>query len=166
MQIKSDLRKELIAKRRTMQGKSAKDRKIFDKLVALPQFQKAELILTYYSTEIEVDTLKIIDYCFKQGKKVALPAIVDETMQFYDITEDLDLDNCQLSTVNCQLCIVPGLAFNKDGKRLGYGGGYYDRFLRDYPGVKIGLCYEEFIMEIPVEKHDEGVDIVIWNDRK
>jgi 5-formyltetrahydrofolate cyclo-ligase len=164
MQIKSLLRKELIGKRRNMPDKSKKDTAIFEKLIALPQFVEAQLVLTYFSTSIEVDTRRLIGYCFDNRIAVAIPVIVDEQMRFYYLNPDFSLDvESELSIVNRQLAVVPGLAYDKSNRRLGYGGGYYDRFLRDFHGLKIGLCYREFIIEIPVEEHDEKVDIVLWN---
>jgi len=161
MQMKSQLRKELILRRKNLIDKSARDSAIFKELVE--KIKGFDLVLTYYSTPIEVDTHRLIEFCFLNKIKVALPVIVDEEMKFYCLTDDWEFDfNCQLSTVNRQLCVVPGLAYDKNNRRIGYGGGYYDRFLRDFSGYKIGLCYEEFMMDIPYEEHDEKVDLVIW----
>jgi 5-formyltetrahydrofolate cyclo-ligase len=161
MQVKAEFRRELISRRRNMTDKSEKDSAIFMKLVG--EIAGAGLVLTYVSTKIEVDTKRLIEHCFENNIDVAIPAIVDDEMQFYYLNRDWTLgDNCQSSIADYQLCIVPGLAFNQAGYRLGYGGGYYDRFLKNFPGVKIGLCYGEFMMDIPTQEHDERVDRVIW----
>ena len=59
------------------------------------------------------------------------------------------------------LCITPALSFNNKGYRLGYGGGFYDRFFEHYDGVKLGICYEEFCGEIPIGEYDIPVDTVV-----
>jgi len=161
--LKSRLRQELIEKRRNITDRAAKDETIFKKLIALPEFAKAELILTYVSVGSEPDTRQLINYCFKENIPIAIPGIVNEKMQFFRLNSDFTLE-FSLFPIHYSLltmCVVPGLAFNKSNFRLGYGGGYYDRFLEEYSGVKIGLCYKELITDIPTESHDKCVDKVI-----
>jgi len=158
---KVELRRELIKKRRSAANKAEKDSAVFEQLIALPQLKKAELVLTYVSTEIEVDTRRLIDYCFENKIALAVPGIVDEKMRFFQLL-NWEIGN-EIFDFSNSICIVPALAYDKSNRRLGYGGGYYDRFLKDYTGYKIGLCYEEFMLDIPVEEHDEGVDIVLWS---
>jgi len=162
MQIKSVLRKELIEKRRNISDKASKDLAIFERMIALPEFINAKLVLMYVSTSIEVDTRRLIDYCFENDINVAVPVIVDEVMRFF-LIESLDDIGDEVLVLTNGICVVPGLAFDSRNRRLGYGGGYYDRFLREFSGYKIGLCYDEFIIDIPIEEHDVGVDLVIWN---
>ena len=79
----------------------------------------------------------------------------------YGIREPDEALPCSEITENT-VCIVPGLAFTPDGGRLGYGGGYYDRFLSDYSGTSIGLCYSELLFDsLPSEEYDIAVDIII-----
>jgi 5-formyltetrahydrofolate cyclo-ligase len=160
---KSQLRRELIARRKNMSDsvKEAKDCAIFEELVKKITDLKIELVLTYYSTNIEVDTHRLIDYCFVNNIRAAIPVIIDDAVRFFCI-ENLEDIGEEIVDFTNSVCIVPALAYNSGNRRIGYGGGYYDRFLKNYTGYKIGLCYEEFIMEIPVEEHDEGVDSVIW----
>jgi len=158
-EIKSRLRQQLLLKRKSVSRKADKDAEIFRKLLALPQFAEAESLLTYVSQDSEVDTRALISYCFENNIPVAVPGIVDEEMRFFRLKSMWKIEE----EINCQLCIVPGLAFDPSGRRLGYGGGYYDKFLAKYNGIKIGLCYKEFLIDIPVEEHDERVDLVIWN---
>jgi 5-formyltetrahydrofolate cyclo-ligase len=162
---KSNLRKELIAKRKSITDKSQKDTQIYKNLIALPQFTKARSVLTYVSTSIEVDTKRLIEHCFNRNIPVAIPVIIDETMRFFRIDNLEDFPENEFTDFTDSICIVPALAYNRDNYRLGYGGGFYDRFLRNYSGVKIGLCYEEFLTDIPVEEHDERVDIIVWNQK-
>ena len=68
----------------------------------------------------------------------------------------------EITDFNGAFCVVPALAFSKNGQRLGYGGGYYDRFLSDFDGVSAGLCYSDFfINKLPAEKHDIALDIIV-----
>ena len=160
---KQALRKALIEKRRNIADKPYKDSIIFEKLIDLPRFKKSDFVLTYVSFGTEVDTRELILYCFNNGIKVAVPGIVNEEMKFF-LIESFDEIGDEVSDFTNSICIVPGLTFGSDNKRLGYGGGYYDRFLRSFCGFKVGLCYKELILNnIPTEKHDEGVDLVIWN---
>ncbi len=80
----------------------------------------------------------------------------NDTLSAADMT---DTDGCSDTDV---LCIVPGLCFDKNGSRIGYGGGYYDRFLKDLCGVVMGLCYDEcFLESIPRDEHDISVDLIL-----
>jgi 5-formyltetrahydrofolate cyclo-ligase len=160
---KTELRKKLIQKRRDIQDKTQKDSVIFKNLSTAMLFLKVDLILTYYSTELEVDTHALLDYCFDKNIAAAIPAIIDETMRFFRVEPrlgELELGE-EITHFTNSVCIVPALAYSRNNERLGYGGGYYDRFLRSYAGKKIGLCYKEFVLDIPIEQHDEKVDIVI-----
>jgi 5-formyltetrahydrofolate cyclo-ligase len=157
------LRRELLKKRRDLPNRHERDADIFGQLIALPEFSAAETVLTYYSFGAEPDTLRLISRCFELGKIVGIPVIVNDEMVFIRLYDDFTSDYRQLATADCRLCIVPALAYNRENYRLGYGGGYYDRFLQDYTGYKIGLCCKELITDIPVEEHDEKVDIVLWN---
>ena len=80
----------------------------------------------------------------------------NDTLSAADMT---DTDGCSDTDI---LCIVPGLCFDKNGSRIGYGGGYYDRFLKDFCGVVMGLCYDEcFLESIPRDEHDISVDLIL-----
>lgn len=151
------------------------DRQIADRLLSLEQYNAADVILTYISVGNEVGTDGIIKQAFKDGKTVAVPVCQGEKMSFYVIEGSTELhktdfgilepdpENCtkQKSFENA-LCIVPALLFDRQGYRIGYGGGYYDKFLKN-TGVKtVGLCYNSFIADfLPVSAHDIPVEIII-----
>jgi 5-formyltetrahydrofolate cyclo-ligase len=162
---KEQLRKALSAVRKRISesaDKQAKDAMIFAKTIALPQFAAAGLVLCYVSTASEVDTSDIIAHSRKLGKTAGVPVIADGKMQFYRLTPDNELDlGHRLSLTDCTVCITPGIAFSEDGFRLGYGGGYYDRFLSENTVFSVGLCYRELITDVPTLPHDMPVDIVI-----
>ena len=137
--------------------KADKDRKIFERVVSSGAYRDTDIVLTYVSTAIEVDTMAIIEQAFADKKRVAVPRCIDGTrdMEFYFTKSMDDLEKGTFGVLEpapekCvkayafekALCIVPGLSFDMKGYRLGYGKGYYDRFLSAHPRlVKMGLCY-------------------------
>lgn len=158
--------------------KAGLDELVYKRVTGLYQYRNAELVLSYVSKDIETDTLKLIERAWSDGKRVAVPRCIDGTrlMQFYYITSFDQLEKSSFGVMEpieelCEklaeapensLCIVPGMAFDSQGYRLGYGKGYYDRFLSDYKGVKVGVCYSDCIKwTLPRGKYDKPVDILI-----
>ena len=138
--------------------KSNHDKQIFSRLIDMEAYKKSKLVLAYVSTEIEVDTIKFIEYALNDNKTVAVPRCVEGTrdMEFYVIKEIEDLEPGSFSVLEpvpekCRkldnfenaFCIVPALVYDSYGYRLGYGKGYYDRFLSAHKNmflVGIGYC--------------------------
>ncbi len=175
-EVKKALRKELIAKRRVMatEEKGKADGRIFQKL--LPLLKKASSVLTYVSTEIEVGTVSILEYCFENGIPVAVPVSGDSELSFFEIRSFSELSEGRFGILEPTarerefipdektLCIVPALCADGEGLRLGYGRGYYDRYLDGFAGISVILCYNSFKMEVPSEAHDRRADITIFDD--
>lgn len=177
--IKKKLRAEAREMRRSMSPEKKKllDRKIKNKLLNLWAVREAESVLCYVSTEIEVDTREFINALLKTGKRVAVPKCEGEksNMNFYYINSLSELssgsfgvdepDSVKENAVNTTentVCIVPAFMFDKNGYRLGYGKGYYDRYLSHYNGTAIGICYDENLKdELFHGKYDRHVDMVI-----
>lgn len=177
---KKDIRTQMKANRAKMTptSKINKDKLILKNVRNLYQYDSSELILIYVSTDIEVDTINIIKMAWKDGKKVAVPRCIDNTkeMEFYYITS---FDELEVRTFNvlepktdfCEkvtdfpknsICIIPALAYDKCGYRIGYGGGYYDRFLATYKGVKVGIVYSECVVfKLLYGKYDVQSDIIV-----
>ncbi len=165
-ELKKNLRKQLIAQRRDMNiaHKNAADIDIFEQLK--PFLENSSAVFTYASTEIEVDTRRLIEYCLNNEIPVALPRSGDEELNFFFIKGKGDLcpgrfgidepkSECESATSDkSTLCIVPALCADGKGYRLGYGRGYYDRFLKRFDGLSVILCYSDFMCEVPVEPHD------------
>ena len=161
----------------TSEYKSKFDNAVFNRLISLNVYKQADVILTFVSTDIEVDTHQLIKYSLEQGKKIAVPKCISGTrnMAFYLIEsfDDLEVatfsvlepktDKCTiLENFENSICIVPGLAFDLNGYRLGYGKGYYDRFLSRYNGTTIGICYCSCTLNKLIKgKFDRNVDILI-----
>ena len=173
-ELKARLRRELIAQRRTMDKskKEAADMDIFEQLK--PYLDNSGSVFIYASTEIEVDTRCSISYCLKRDIPIALPVSGDSELTFYYIesTDELvkgryDIDEPpRLRTAIADkdtLCVVPALCADGKGNRLGYGKGYYDRFLSGFCGLSVILCYKYCKREVPAEPHDIKADITLFN---
>ena len=146
-------------------------------MLTLPCYRNCSLVLTYVSTAIEVDTIALIEHSLEEGKTVACPRCVDNTrlMEFYRISSLRDLEpgtfgvlepkpikENLLTDFSDSVCIIPGLSFDRQGFRLGYGKGYYDRFLAGYSGTRIGICYSGCMHDrLPHGKFDRSVDILL-----
>lgn len=158
--------------------KTRRDIQILTRLTSTSVYKSCKVLLTYVSTPIEVDTRGLIERAISDGKTVAVPKCINGTrdMKFYIIKSMADLEpgtfsvlepivgKCkELTQFRGSLCIVPGLAFDMDGYRLGYGKGYYDRFLDSTDGIlKAGVCYCACTMNKLIRgKYDMPVDIII-----
>lgn len=181
MSVKSELRKAVKAQRRSIADKESADKRIADLLFESEFYKKADTILTYVSLCDEVETDGIIRTALADSKKVAVPYCVDDNghMDFYLINsmDDLvqgsfgvrepDINKCKrLEIYENSMIIVPALCFDINGYRLGYGKGYYDRFLQNYPFISVGLCYNSLVKtEVPTDAYDQKVNYIITEDR-
>ncbi len=177
--IKKKMRAEARNMRRSLspERKSALDRKIKNKLLNLFAVRETQTVLCYVSTEIEVDTREFIESLLKMGKRVAVPRCEggESEMNFYYIDSLADLEKGSFGVdepnpSRCvmfadavkSVCIVPAFMFDKNGYRLGYGKGYYDRYLSRYKGSTIGICYQDNLKEELFHgKYDRAVDLVV-----
>ena len=134
-------------------------------------FQEAEIIMSYMSMRNEVDTQEINRAILEAGKKLILPRTVGkERIEAVKYSGKLKKGSMGIEepvgdeyTEKIDLIIVPGIAFDSEGNRIGFGKGYYDRFLEKYSGTtKISLAYDfQLVEKIQVEKHDKKVDIIL-----
>ncbi len=157
--------------------KAEADKGIFERLKSLEEYQNAEVIFAFVSKNIEVDTSYIINDAIKSGKKVAVPRCKADipTMEFYYISsyDDLeegcygllepDLKKCPAaSSAEASIMLVPGLVFDRSGYRLGFGKGYYDRYISDFSGLTVGVCYSKCIENaLPLGYFDRPIDVVV-----
>lgn len=174
-QLRQRLQKQLEQMNKTEYLERSQE--LANQLYQTEEWKQAGTIGLTYARFPEVATLSIMEYAYKQGKKVALPRtnMKAREMHFYVIQ---DLDQLELRPYNLyepkenlrfyvspkelDLLIVPGLAFSKDGSRLGMGGGFYDRYLPFFKGETVSLCFKEQLIEsIPVEAHDMRIDLVL-----
>jgi 5-formyltetrahydrofolate cyclo-ligase len=140
----------------------------------------AKVIGITISKEPEVDTYQIIRKAWEAGKEVVVPKCnpKDKTLTFRKITEFSQLESVfygllepiieqtmEVYPEDIDLLFVPGLAYTSEGFRLGFGGGYYDRYLTSYYGKKLSLAFHfQVIPQFPIEKHDIPVSKIITND--
>ena len=157
------------------ENKRKYDNDIFNKVINLEEYKESKLVLIYVSLKYEVDTFKLIEHTLNIAKKVAVPKCEGDNIVFYEIKSLKDLEegsfrilepkaNKPITDFNNSICIIPGVAFDKQNNRIGYGKGFYDRFLKNYKGIKIGLTYRECICDkIDSDINDIKMDKVIFS---
>ena len=177
---KQRLREECLAAREALseQERSVLDNRITQKLLATSEYAEATTVLTYVSVSSEVSTRMFIECALRDGKTVAVPrCLPGHCLEFVAIAslEQLvaapfnllepakELPAVTEDQKNNSICIVPALLVDTKGYRLGYGAGFYDRFLSTYPGKKICLAYQQSLSRttLPHTAFDVAVDVVI-----
>ena len=170
--IKTTIRTKYLTIRQNIKNKSEQNRLIFQQIINNPQINQSDLILIYLSFANEVDTQPIINY-FIKSKKIAVPKITDSEMEFYFINNSTTfqknkfgilepITNEKVLDFQNSVCLTPGLCFDKNGNRLGYGHGFYDKFLNQNNIYSIGLCYQECLVpHLPHNKFDHKMDEII-----
>lgn len=182
---KKVMRKEMLENRSKLTKKEIREKsnKIKEKLMKLEKFKEAQVIFSFISFGDEVDTHEIIKESLKLGKRVGVPVTIPEgrkllVSELYDFDKELELGYYdilapkeeyirEIHPKEIDVVLVPGVVFTPAGYRIGYGGGYYDRFFSKNKDVyKIGLCFDMQIAdEIPIDLYDIPVDIIITEDR-
>ena len=151
---------------------------------SLPEMKRWSTLFVYVNFRSELETLELIRLCLSQGKRVAVPLVDASTVSmiplliqdpekdlvpgYYGIPEPDPQKSLRVAAREIDAAVIPGSVFDIQGGRLGYGGGYYDRFLvNDAPQAKrIGLAFEMQVVEkVPVEPHDQPLDILITEKR-
>lgn len=175
--MKKELRKELIKNRTSMSVTDVEElsHKINSYIMEWDSYKSAKAFMSYYSFRKEVLTDELLNNGLKEGKTVVLPKSIKEGSQIlpciinsisdlkeenYGIMEP-PTDNL-LEREKLDIVFVPGVGFDKRGFRIGYGAGYYDRFLSDYKGIKVGVCFELQVVEhAHNDSHDIAMDYII-----
>jgi 5-formyltetrahydrofolate cyclo-ligase len=159
--------------------RNARSEKICQLATSLVSFRHADIILMYAPIKSEIDVMPIFREALEKGKKVAFPKCNTEerTMKFHFVECEDDLSPCAYGirepkeelpvydpeeTKGVAVCYVPGLAFDEYGYRLGYGKGYYDKFMNKFTGCTIGVVYSELITKtLPKGRFDKHCDIML-----
>lgn len=185
---KKEIRKNVLQKRGELSEnyRTKAEDEIHKCLTSLESYRQAKLILSYVSYKSEVDTKKILEMALKDGKTVAVPKVLEKNgiMEFYEIQSLQELEMgyqgieepniADKSPVNPEkmhgatLMIMPGAAFDSQCNRIGYGGGFYDRYLNKHFKTMetIAICYEKQIVDnIPAEDLDVKPDMIITEQR-
>ena len=175
-ELKKRLRQDMKARRKalTEEEKCRAAAGCLSKLKELREFMNADWIYAYIACRNELETADIIIWCLSHGKHVAVPKVNGEIMHFYEITSLSDcvpgafgilepLGETKDRVTTSGFMLVPGLAFDKSGNRLGYGGGFYDKYLASHNGITTAaLGYDFQIVEkVPAEQHDKKMDYCI-----
>lgn len=178
-QIKTDLRIKYRGLRENIPKaeKDKHDADIYEKVINSKFYLEAKTVLCFVSTDIEVDTKRLMQKAFEDGKIVAVPKCLDKKGKmdffiirgfdelrpsFFGLLEPDEEKTPRLTDYNNSISILPGFAFDKNGYRIGYGKGYYDRFLQKYNGLKIGVCYNQCIAkDLPHGRYDVSADYII-----
>lgn len=146
-------------------------KRIMKKLESHPDFQRAQNVMLYASLPDEVQTMAFLE-AWRNRKRIILPTVVGDDIVPVELAADSSLVEGDFHIMEPEnhpyegtfdLIVVPGMAFDRQGHRLGRGKGYYDRFLIKYPEVKtIGICFSfQLLEEVPAEPHDQVIDEVI-----
>ncbi len=174
---KTELRREIRARKRAMTEAEIKERsaKLAQLFFASRAYQNAKTIYGYLPYNQEVRTVPMLERALKDGKKVAVPKVYGDEMKFLYL-DDLTavakgyagipepIADEPVAHDETALVLMPGLAFDPQGHRIGYGGGFYDKFLAAEPNhPTLALCYEfQMLPKLDVEDHDIPVDTVLW----
>ncbi|MBE6546715.1 MAG: 5-formyltetrahydrofolate cyclo-ligase [Ruminococcaceae bacterium] len=166
----------MLRKQISPESRNLLDSALLANLAGHSLFQRAEKILFYYPVKGEPNLLPLVKYALQLKKTVAFPRSDTETytLSFHRISELKELSlgaydipeppeaHPMLTDFSDALCIVPALAFDRFGYRLGQGKGFYDRFLATFNGTSVGLLYGRFLTDqLPHDQYDRSVDLMI-----
>ena len=174
------LRNKFNEVRNKTSDKELKSKQIANKVMELEAYKKARVIALYSSLPCEVDTSILITQSLITGKTVALPKVIRNTeLKFYSINSYEELNTIGafgikepsynidtfIPAENIDLIIVPGICFDSSRNRIGFGKGYYDKYMSgDFKVTKIGICFDEQVLKnecIPIDEFDVKMDMVI-----
>jgi len=185
-EIRQKMRKQVLAKRDLLEirDRHEKSAAITERILSMPGMDSWKTLFVYVNFRSEVETLQLIQRCLEKDKRVVVPLVdsAQSTMialQVTDLEEDLqpgyfeipEPDPAKTSRVDgkeIDVIVLPGSVFDIEGGRLGYGGGYYDRFLvNDAPqACRIGLAFElQVVPAVPLEPHDQRLDYLVTEKR-
>ena len=174
---KKELRRQIREQKRAMSEEqiNAASERLGALFLNCRQYKEAKTIYGYLPYNQEVRTVPMLEQAMKDGKRVAVPKCYGDEMRFIYMD---DLSKVEKGYANIPepiadapvaddptaLVLMPGLAFTEDGKRMGYGGGFYDKFLASEPHhPTVALCYDfQMVDNIPTEDYDIPVDCVLW----
>lgn len=174
---KAELRTKYLQVRKELTQKEKKYKTIIAKIIETKEYQKSKVIALYKSLPSEVNLDELISYSLKQNKKVVLPKVVGNDLFFYEISSNEKLIKSNFGILEplpnkdklvnknqIDLVIVPGICFDKNKNRLGFGKGFYDRYLAHSNIYKIGVCFYNQVLAddtLPVNQFDIKMDKVI-----
>lgn len=175
MEEKKQIRKQIFAARKAHTDAQIEDwsQMIADRVTTLPEYKDAKRILAYADYNHEVMTGFIIEAAWRDGKEVAVPKVVGQDMIFYKLTDFAQLEKGyfgipepaggEIVQWEDAMMVMPGVAFDRENHRVGYGGGFYDRFLEKHPCIRrVAVAFEfQMLPEVPTEPTDISPEIIV-----
>lgn len=177
---KDNIRKRMLIKRKQIdpKRKTQWDEKIYNAIIQDRDYINSETVFLFHSFNYEIETRKLIEHALNASKRVYIPRVEGPVMRIYQIR---DLSNLVKNSMGIlepgdlskpfdeeriDFILMPGLAFDKKGGRIGYGGGFYDRFLMSLESLddisKVAIAYDFQVIDyVPMSKHDIPVDRII-----
>ena len=176
VKTKAEIRKEMLGKRNAIsKGESTeKSSVIRQKLFALQEVKQAKVIAFYLTKGSEVETGSMVDQAKKEGKKVLVPVAKEdiELVEFLSWEElalgkfDILEPTRKIRHDKADVVVTPGIAFDKQCHRIGYGKGYYDKLFKKINTIRIGIAFDFQVIEsVPANENDEKLDMVITEKR-
>lgn len=178
---KKSLRGVMLARRKHLAAEVCLSHslRVQQRVMMLPAFEQAEVVALYSPILNEVYTEELFHEALRQGKLIAYPRVIGARLDFVSVGSYSELSPGSFGVLEptgtklipsraLDLVVVPGVAFDVEGNRLGYGKGFYDRVLcgAARPVLSVGLCFELQVVErLPVEDHDACLDILITEER-
>ena len=174
---KKALRREIREKKRAMTEEEiiTRSEKLGALFAATEAYRNAKSVYGYLPYNQEVRTVRVLQKAIADGKRVAVPKVYGDTMKFLWLDDLSQVAKSEMGIPEptadepvaddpTALVLMPGVAFTEKGDRMGYGGGYYDRFLVAEPNhPTVALCYEfQMVENLPTEEFDIPVDLVLW----
>lgn len=174
---KATLRSAVLAALKThaVADKQRSDRYLVQKVCQLDSYKQAKVVATYLSLPHEVDTSPFIAQAQADGKQVLVPKVIGEGQMMFVAYDKEAVEMSPIGIVEpvsnqavpkdeIDLIHVPGLVFNREGYRIGHGGGYYDRYLADYHGATVSTVYQVQGQEFAPEAHDIPIKEVVYDE--
>lgn len=180
METKRKIRQEILARRDALSSeeRARTSRRMFERVETLPEFQKAQNVLLFAGYGSEPDTLPWIQTCIDMGKHVFCPRVIGEVMEFYEIKSVAELvsgykgimepvpdEKRRYIPQTQDFMLVPGTVFDREGNRIGYGKGFYDRYLSDvYCAETAAVAFSLQFVEngrIPAEHTDRKMKCIV-----
>ena len=179
---KKVLRKKMMKKRSNLSisKKKLKDKSIYNQVINDQDYIAAASVFLFLSFGSEINTKPIVKHALDHGKQVFLPKVVGKNLELFEIEDFENLEKSKYGILEPKACcqaigncgidfiLMPGLAFDPSGGRVGYGGGFYDRYISTLPNYneipKVAIAYNfQVIDEVPMSEYDIPVDRIITN---
>ncbi len=176
---KKDIRKTLIQKRVSLTEEERKRRSegIVKNLLNLKPLWDAKTLLMFCPHGGEPDITQLFSWALQGGKNLLLPKVEEEDLRLIRVEDTASLslgtfcilepsEGEEVRPEEVDFSLIPGVAFDKEGYRIGYGKGYYDRLFERLGGIKVGVCYEfQVLEEVPRDDWDMPVDLVVTEEK-